>query len=326
VGVCVHTGDNEKFEAEYEEIMTKLFQTFGITKEKRVYASNEIGRLFPPDSEDYANFCLGFTREIMKLKNTKFTFFITTINKSHLKDGKVTINGEYGSSTEDITVEEFIDKMTDSYNVICAWKVMTVMKLRKANIVLDGTTAVRDCEAWEYLRETHNVHIMYNADKILPLVSAADIIVRNLEFFIKREKAYINENTLKKIIHYDEKISEDETYFYYIGNPDLKFIKQNSSRTYTGYDLREYLHRPIIYISAGQLPGQKEMLESGIDSVYNLASSMYGSVKIFDPKKDSIIIGKDPKNEEYFVPFNKSAEEILEIFIKQKRNVKRLDI
>jgi len=326
VGVCVHTGDNENFEAEYEEIMTRLFQKFGITKEKRVYASNEIGRLFPPDSEDYAKFCLGFTREIMKLEDVKFTFFITTINKKYLTDGKVTINGEYGAPTVSITVEEFIDKMTDSYNVICAWKMMSIMKLRRANVILDGTTAIRDCKAWEYLRDTHSVHIMYNADKIVPLVSAADIIVRNLEFFIKKEKAYINESTLEKIIHYEEKITKDETYFYYIGNPDLKYIKQNSSRTYTSYDLRSYLHRPIIYVSAGQLPGQKEMLESGMDPVYDMASSICGSVKIFDPKHDSRIIGQNPEKEDYFFPFNKSAEEILEIFTKQKRNVKRLDI
>ena len=326
VGVCVHTGDNERFETEYEEIMTKLFQRFGIVKERRVYASNEIGRLFPPDSEDYANFCLGFTREIMKLKDTKFTFFVTTINKKHLTDGKVTINGEYGSPTENITVEEFIDKTVDSYNVICAWKQMTIMKLRKASIIVDGTSAIRDCEAWEYLRDIHNVQIMYNADKIVPLVSAADIIVRNLEFFIKKEKAYINEATLRKIIHYEEKISEDETYFYYIGNPDLKSIKQKSSRTYTDYDLRSYIHRPIIYVSAGTIPGQKEMLESGMDSAYDLASTIGGSVKIFDPNKDSKIIGKDPDKEDYFFPFNRSAEEILEIFIKQKRNVKRLEI
>jgi len=325
VGVCVHTGDNEKFETDYEEIMVQLFQKFGITKERRVYASSEIGSLFPPDSEEYANFCLGFTREIMKIEDAKFTFFYTDINKKHLKDGKVTINGEYGSPTEDITVEEFIDKTMDSYNVICAWKVMSVMKLRKANIILDGTSAVRDCAAWEYLRDNHNVRIMYNADKIVPLVSAADILVRNLEFFIKKEKARINEDTLKKIIHYEGKISEDEAYYYYIGNPDLKYIKQRSSRTYTGFDLKDYLHRPIIYASAGQIQGQKEMLESGMGPIYDLASTMGCSVKIFDPNKDSKIIGKDPEKEDYFFPFNKLAEEILEIFVRSKRNVKRLE-
>jgi len=147
-----------------------------------------------------------------------------------------------------------------------------------------------------------------------------------LEFFIKKEKAYINENTLKKIIHYEEKISDDETYFHYIGNPDLKSIKQKSNRTYTNYDLRDHLHRPIIYVSAGQIQGQKEMLESGMDPIYDLAYTICGGVKIFDPNLDSKIIGKNPEKEDYFFPFNRSAEEILEIFIKQKRNVERLEL
>lgn len=238
----------------------------------------------------------------------------------------VTINGEYGSPTESVSVEDFINKITDSYNVICAWKMMTVMKTRKTNIILDGTSSIRDCEAWEYIREKHNVRIMYNADKIVPLVSAADIIVRNLEFFIKQEKAYINEETLKKIIHYDEKISENDSYYYYIGNPDLKSIKQRSSRTYTGFDLKDYLHRPIIYVSAGELQGQKSMLESGMDPIYELASSICGSVKIFHPKQDSMIIGNNKEREDYFFPFNKTAEEMFEVFTRQKKNVKRLEI
>lgn len=82
IGVCVHTANNEDFETEYEKIMEGLFEKFKIERKRRVYASNEVGRLFPPDSEDYAKFCLGFTREIMKLKDTKFTFFITTLNKN----------------------------------------------------------------------------------------------------------------------------------------------------------------------------------------------------------------------------------------------------
>jgi len=85
VGVCIHTTKNEIFEEEYEKILSKLFLKFKIKKERHVYDSSEIGRQFPPDSEEFAKFCLGFTREIMKLEDTKFTFFVTTINKKYLK-------------------------------------------------------------------------------------------------------------------------------------------------------------------------------------------------------------------------------------------------
>lgn len=203
---------------------------------------------------------------------------------------------------------------------------MDKMNIRKSNIIIDGTTAIRDCKAWEYLRDKHNVKIIYSADKVIPLISAADIIIKNIEFFIKQEKAKINEETLKKIIHYDEKISEDESYYHYIGNPDLKYIKQNSSRTYTGHDLKEHLHRPIIFVSAGGLPGQKEMIESGMGPIYDFASTICGSVKVFDPKKDSRIIGTNPEVEDFFYPLNKTADEELETFIRHKKNVKRMEL
>ena len=54
-------------------------------------------------------------------------------------------------------------------------------------------------------------------------------------------------------------------------------------------------------------------------------TSICGSVKIFDAKQDSRIIGNS-KTEDYFYPLNTPAEDILEVLVRQKRNVKRLEI
>ena len=327
VAVSVNPKDNLTFEEEYNKILTSLFSKFGIEKKRSVYSSSEIGMMFPPASSDYQNFCLAFTREIMNLQDVKFNFFITRLNKKYLNEGKVTINGEYGSTTKNIGVEQFINLITDSYNVICAWKLAQITKLYNQTMIFDGTDSIRDCIAWDEVKNSQNVKIVHNADKIMPVVSSADIILRNLDFFIKEERSAIDEKTIEKIIHYDDKISADGKFYQYVGNPDLKFIKPKSERVYSPYDLKEYLQHPIFYLYAGGIPQQKSLLESfpEMDKIYDDATSMYGSVRIFDPKKDGHIIGTGSVCD-YFYPFNDTAEQTLQVLEKQKRNVKRFEI
>ena len=324
--VSVNPSDNLRFEGDYKIIMDRLFEQFGIEKERSVYSSSEIGGLLS-DEDTYRDFCLAFTREIMNLDYVKFTFFITTLNKKYLTNNKVTINGKYGSPTKEIGAEEFINMIQNSYNVICAWKLMKKLKLKGQPILIDGTNTIRDCIAWDELREKQDVHIIFNADKLIPVVSTADIILRNIDFFLKMEKSYLNEDTLKKIIQYDDKISSDNNYYYYIGNPDIKDIKPNSDRVYSTYDLRDYLHRPMIYVYAGII-GQKELIESSpiMSDVLNYASLYYGSVKIYDPKTDGRTIGKDKNNTDYFLPLGDEAEKVLSVLTASRKNVKRLEL
>lgn len=324
--VSVNPSDNIRFENDYKSVIDKLFEQFGIEKDRSVYSSSEIGTLLS-DEDRYRAFCLAFTREIMNLDYVKFTIFITTFNKKHLTNDKITINGKYGSPTKEIGVEEFIDMIQNSYNVICAWKMMKNLKLKNQMVLIDGTNTVRDCIAWDELKEKQDVRIMFNADKIVPVVSAADIILRNIDFFVKMERSYLNEDILKKIIHYEGKISSKNKYYQYIGNPDIKNIKPNSERIYTNFDLKNYFRKPIIYVYAG-VTGQKEIIESSpiMTDVFNYASVCYGSVKIYDPKSDGRMIGADKNNPDYFLPLGEEAEKALSALIATRKNVKRLEL
>ncbi|MCL2509580.1 MAG: hypothetical protein FWF07_00670 [Methanomassiliicoccaceae archaeon] len=325
IAVSINPVENQTFEKEYDRIMDSLFSKFKLERKRHVYSSSEIGAMFPPADSRYSAFCLAFTREIMNLPDVKFTFFTTSLNPSYLEDGMVTINGEYGSTTKKIGIEEFINLITDSYNVICAWKLSRIAGFYNQTMILDGTDTIRDCEAWKTIKENQNVKIIYGADKIIPVVSAADIILRNLEWFIHTEKSFINEDTIRKIIHYNDKISCDDKFYVYIGNPDLKFMRPKSERIYSPLDLTDNLQRPIFYLYAGGIPQQKSLLESfsGLDEIYEQASTMYGSVRIFDPKKDSKIIGNDPNTCDFFYPFNEIAISTLQTLKMQKRNVRK---
>lgn len=324
--VSVNPSDNSRFEKDYESIIDDLFHQFGIDKTRTVYSSSEIGSLLLDESK-YRDFCLAFTREMMNLDYVRYSFFITTLNKKHLTNNKITINGEYGSTTKEIGVEEFINMIQNSYNVICAWKMMKILKLKNQSILIDGTDTIRDCQAWTELKDKQDVHIIFNADKIVPAVSTADIILRNIDFFIKTEKSYLTEDTLKKIIHYDDRIPTENKYYIYVGNPDIKYIKPNSDRTYGSFDLKNYLHKPTFYIYAG-ISGQKEIIESSpiMDDVFKYASLYYGSVKIFNPKTDGRTIGSDKNNPDYFLPLGEEAEKTLSTLIATRKNVKRLEL
>jgi len=323
MSVSVNPEENQDFEEEYDKIMKSLFSKFGLERKRHVYSSSEIGGMFPPADPSYSNFCLAFTRAVMSLPDVKYSFFVTSLNRKHLQNGEVTINGEYGSTTRKVSIEEFMNLLADSYNVISAWKLCQITGIRRQTIIIDGTDTIRDCEAWDFVKKTQNVRIIYNADKLVPVVSTADIILRNLDWFIKTEKSFIDEKAIEKIIHYDDKVPSNNKFYRYIGNPDLEFIKPKSERVFSSLDLVEYLQRPIFYLYAGGMPQQKELLEEfpEKDEIYDAASSLYGSIKIFDHKKDGRIIGNNPEVCDFFCPYGDDAVKTLQILKSQKRNI-----
>lgn len=326
IAVCVNPQNNSDFEEEYDRIMDDLFNQFKLQRTKPVYCSSEIGMTFGPKSPDYENFCIGFMRRIMNVPDVKFSFFFTSINPKYLVDGKVIINGDYGSSTRSVIVDQFIDEISNSYNTICAWKLMEILKISKQNIFIDGTTDILDSVAWRELSSKHNVKIVFNGDRTNRAISASDLILRSLTFFLNRWKSRVDENSLKKMVHHKDKIPEDASHYIYIGNPDLDSIKPCSDRHYSTFDLRDFIQHPIIYLYAGKIEGQKSVIGNGPESVYDKATSMRGGVKIFDPKQDSGVIGSSNQDEDYFVPLNEPAEQTLEALVKLKKNVKRFEL
>jgi hypothetical protein len=329
LGVVVNPEDNLEFENQYDRILSGLFQKFNIEPKRAVYSSSDIAKIFGSDKDACQAFLLGFTRQIMALDKTKFTFFMTDINSKYLIDEKVIIHGRYGSATKPVSVSEFMNIIAEYYNEVCAWKVSSITGVSKATFILDGTDCIRECLAWEELKSNNYIKIVYNADKIIPVVSASDIIIKTLYNLIEVRRQRINEKTLEEMVHYDGKIPRDSNKFYYcyIGNPDINSIKPLSDHNFSPFDFKDYIMKPTIYVYAGGTYGQSVTLESSpiYDDILNAAAMQYAGVRIYDPKKDARIIGTG-KEPDLFFPLNKPADDELEFLMRSKKNVKRFEL
>ncbi len=328
-GVSVNALQNENFEPIYESLIDQLFKKYGLAKGRMVYASSEIGTLLSPDREKYRNFCMDFTDEILRLDDVNITYFVTRINeKKLLGDNKITIYGNYGTATRKASVGEFIDKIAPYYNLVCAWKLSKVTGVNKGMFLFDGTEAISPCRAWDEFSTSQYLRIIYHGDKVIPVISTADILLRCLDFCLEGRTFIIDENSIRKLVIEEGGASEKNKFFTYIGNPDLQSIKPMSESALTLNDLSKFIHHPVVFVSAGDIPGQSSMLEASpkMERVYDLAASLNAGVRFYHPKKDRYIIGANPEATDYFVPFNDIAKAQLQALQYANLNVKELGL
>ncbi len=328
IGVVINPEDIKTFEEKYHSIMKDLFDSFGVKMRKKVYKSHEIGQLFPGNPEKIRAFHIGFAREILNLKDLRVNYFFTTINTNYLEDEKVTVFGEYGRPTRKKDVKKFIDMIGGYYNVLCAWKLTDITSLRNCTFLFDGVESIYPTKAWDNLKSSNNIKIVYSGDHTDPLISTADILVKHLDFFLKEDYNPLNEETIENIVTYGDKVDSENIFYHYIGNPDLEHIKPIRDRQFNLMDLQEHIRRPIIFVSKGSVPKQRKALENLpiYYDIFDKAYSLQASVRIYDPGKDSQIIGKDPDNPDYFLPLTREADEQFELLKRGGANIKKLEI
>ncbi len=319
--------DNREFEEEYDRILGNLCNTFHIERERQVLSASDLARCFDSNVTGFENFCIGFARELMSLETLKITFFITRINSTRLPDGKIRIFGDQTSATQAISIPEFIDKVYPYYNAICAWKLQAMTKLSRSTFLLDGMQDIHPNLAWNTLCNYHHPRIVFKGDKIFPVISAADIICRYVTKFLRGRRGIVDEHAIRDIVMYDKKVPEENKYYVYVGNPEIKYIKPTSSRTLTVGEYSNYVHHPIIFIGGGGATGQQNIIEESplMPKILERAYSIFGSVKHYDVRKDRFIIGRSSECD-YFLPLNESAELQYQTLKKSGYNVERIEL
>lgn len=184
LGVAVNPPDLNEFDEVYYKTMEELFSQFTLPHNRDVYKSYEIGRLCGNDVSKFGNFCLGFTRKILSIDDLKVTYFFTTLNTSHLQDGKVIVYGEYGAPTERVDVKEFMNKMLpEYYEIVCAWKLIKKTRLWRATFYIDGVDEFYPTKAYQELTRENNLKIIYHGDATNPLISTQIYYSKTSIFF-----------------------------------------------------------------------------------------------------------------------------------------------
>ncbi len=308
LGVALNPLNNETFEGEFDAILDDLFQRFGLQRKRRVYSASEIGSLLTPRVEAYKSFCLNFARGVLSLKDVKVTYFVTRININYLQNGKVTIFGRYGTATTQISVHKFIDKIYPYYNVICAWKLAKITGMRAGLYLFDGTEDILPCNAWEEFSASQYLRIIFSGDKTVPVIASADLLLRSLDFFLQQRRGILDEEAIRDIVLYRGAVPKDNKFFVYIGNPDLDDIKPLADSPLSLNDLKAFIHHPLVFLSAGDVAGQKSIIETLplTDRILSLAADLHAGVRVYHPKKDRFILGNTEVPDQ-FVPLNEAA-------------------
>lgn len=327
IGVVVNPKDIAYFEDSYDKILTDLFEKFSISRVKKVYKSADIGACFPMQENKANNFRLAFSREILKLDDLKINYCFTRINSKYLENRKVTIFGKYGYATRKIDVKSFINILDGYYNVLCGWKIMKKTGVYNCTFLFDGMEGIYPTQAWQELTSKNNVRIAYSGDRTDPVLATSDILLKTLDIFLKDDYDPLNEKTIQKIITYDGKVDDTNVYYVYIGNPDIEAIKPLEDRQFALQELQAFIKRPIIFVSKGSLPGQRDILENLpiYPKIHDKAFSLHGSVRIYDPKKDSQIIGKG-EVADYFISLTTEADQQFELLKRGGANILKLEV
>jgi hypothetical protein len=324
LGVVVNPYKPAEFDEYYDTVLQELLRDFELKTKRSVLNSKDIGDLLAPSQPKYMTFCLNFARKMWDAPDTKITYVVTRINPNALVgDKKIIVHGEYGSATKAISIPEFLDLIEPYYNVLATWHVLRRTGLKGAYCALDGTDVIANCEAWRELSNAQHAKIIYNGDRTIPAISTADILLRSMDFFLQQRKEILDESLLRKIVTLG--VNKPNLFFEYLGNPDIQRIKPLSKRYLDLRDLREYVQHPIIFVSAGGIPGQSVLFEGtpGFHEVMRIASGMGAGVRFFDPARDKLIIGRGER-EDYFVCLNDLARSQFQALESAGINLKEL--
>lgn len=326
LAVVVSPLDPPAFDDYYDAVMKELCDDFDIPRRRLVYKSADIGRLLDNKAQ-YQTFCLNFARAMWDFEDAKYTYVVTRINTEHLiEPGKVRIYGEYGSPTQDIPVPEFLDMIEPHYNVLANWLVTEITGLSETYCLLDGVDQIQLSEAWQDLRDDHHPRIVYNGDRIVPALSTADILLRSMEFFLQQKKEILDEHLIKEIVTMGTDLDLDNLYFEYMGNPHLQQMKPLRERPLYLGDIEPYIKRPIIFVSAGGVTGQRPIAEDSpvFTNILRTAAGLDASVRFYDPNRDRQLVGRRD-TEDYFVALNDTARQQYQALRTAGWNVELLD-
>jgi hypothetical protein len=326
LGVVVNPQDSEKFDQYYYSVLAELLSQYGVPQTKPVYNASDIGNALAPARDRYDNFCRALSSKLWDAPETKVSYVVTRINRAALLEGgKVRIHGDYGSPTQDVSIPEFLDLIEPYYNVLAVWRVVCqITRLRGAYCMLDGTDSIAQCEAWRELVQYQIPRIFYNGDKTVPVIAAADIMLRSLDFELERTGAILSEDLVRQVV--TRGVDKPNLYFVYLGNPQIQKIKPQSKGYLNMRALEPYIQHPIMFLSAGGVVGQRAIIEGSelMDKVLAAATKFRASVKLYDPVRDRYIAGVG-ESEDYFVPLTETAGAQFQALKAVGKNIRLLD-
>lgn len=171
IGVALLTREPQNFKKSYEKRVESFFKKVKKYQNRKVYKSSEIGSLFPGRRAKVLSAYRKLARSILRIPNTDVNVYYFTLDlnelRSRMSEGDperekvlkdegvgakiITIYGEKGrEGAQLLSVTEFFKRVREYFPIVCAWKLFSYLRLKDAQVVLDGCKGERS-HAWEEL-------------------------------------------------------------------------------------------------------------------------------------------------------------------------------
>jgi len=244
LGVCICYVNPASFKKSYNELMVSTFKKYGLKKEKDVFSSRDISKLFGSDRIKFLECLESLVAAFGKLDGVTINIVYTTLTLRLIPKG-VPCYGKGRYATKYVPSQKFLSVLSQYYPYICAWIVHKRARMSRTAVYLDSLQG-EITEAWDELVHNHNVWVIPNGDLCNLFVSAADLCVRYID-----EKLY----SVKGGLYGDdlEKLCKDigiEARVHYVGHKELDEIKPIERKP---LPLHYCFKRPMIFILKEQL-------------------------------------------------------------------------
>lgn len=319
LGACLSFSNPVNFAQTYHTFITDYFKKVGKHKDKDVYSSTDMSRVFEKDRSGYLDFLEAFVCFIGKDPNIALNLVYSTLVASKLPNG-VQYYGAGRSAIKSVNPNKFLEDLSQYYPYICAWKVATIVGLTKSAILLDDIQG-EITEAWNELFANHIIWILPNGDLCDPTISAADLCVRYFDEKLYSIDGSLCEEDMRRICD-SLKI---RPHIYYVGHPELARIVPIEQRKIPHHLCYK---RPMIFILKELIiPDEVEYIQKRRDilvAIERYANKLCTGYKFIDYTKDHQYL-KDGDYLIYLGPHGKEQAEYLRDGLGYKVNAVSLD-
>jgi len=282
VAVSVRNSDFSEYLRSYREFFEQFKDSVGIQTPRWVFSSSDVRSYLignDGDPTEYLLFMREFVDEVVVPNGviTNFVFASFGVRKIYLP------NGAHKS------VMAFLKNVLKSYFAyVPAWVVVSKLNHTKPEVRIDNFNPSPQTVAWnELLKQTSELKVIPNGDKVDPMVSTADLLLRYIKEGMLLSKWRLDVSSLLRNLP-ALGFAPELLRVYHVGGSSLSAIVPISLENNV---LPQYWYpRPIIYIvKEGLLQKDEEqrLIEKSpsFDYVLRHASEVGGSIKFLALQK-----------------------------------------
>ena len=297
LAVGISVSDVADLAGQYEAILGELFSELGLPRGRLSYKASEVAQLVGGRLPVGRAFFFRFGRRLLGIDGLKVNVFAGVFDEAELRrslqvsGGAVPIPPEaankivpiYGGDPGRtyVTLFDFLNKISDSFPIAAAWKLMQRTGLAGHTFLLDGFQGEVP-RAWHELVRRNFVQLVPRGDHCNPYLSCSDLLLRSIDRQRSEENLPLDYGSLWRALRVIAGVGgRAELHVHMIGNEDIPMIAPYD-RTRVPQD--QFLKHPAFLFVTEDGNSAREIENSPhLGKVYDRAYRERASVALYSP-------------------------------------------